>query len=346
MPDDLPPLDPEPQTAAPSPDFVGQLEHSADWARTFGGSDTNLAERARHNQDTAAYAAVLATQRQTAQANILQNSKAAQDLYFGTQRMTLQEQEAQQRMQHASELHPLQMQAKQAAIDADLARQTASVTSGLAQSAKAKALADQQAAADSDTLKFVNGEQDLATQFGRGTPQYQQGLLDLHASTPAGDQQFKAPYVSAAIKATSTPAQTDPAEIQPPPGTALDHVVVDSAGKSHAVFKPLADTDKQAATRLSHLESLRMKPNVDPDVKAYLDNEITKLKLPIPTTTSPGSVPPVPPVVPPTATAAPGGDGGEPQKYSDANSVKAAFKAGTISQDQAAAILRTQFGHR
>lgn len=240
MADELPPLEPMPESNI-SPEMIGQLEHSAQWASTFGGGDTNIALRARHNADISDYANALAAQRQTAQAQALQHDKAAQDLYFGMARMNLQEQEAQQRMQHAAELHPLKVQAQQANIQADLARERASVSSALVQAAKTKAVAEAQATADSDTLQFVNGEAQLAKQFGRNSDAYHQGLLDLHVATPAGDQQFKAPYVSSAIKATEkldAPVPVDAASLVPKPGYIIGHYLEDSAGKSHAVFIP------------------------------------------------------------------------------------------------------------
>lgn len=201
MADELPPLAQVPQSV--SPEMIGQLEHSASWAETFGGSDTNIAQRQRHNQDITDYATALAQQRAEHQAALLQSDKHAQDLYFRTQQMNLQANEAAQRMQHAAELQPIKIQAQQAQIAADLAREKATVQSSLVQAAKAKSQAEQQDTADSDTLKFVNGESELAQRFGRNSQAYHNGLLDLHVATPAADQQFKTPYVAAAISATS-----------------------------------------------------------------------------------------------------------------------------------------------
>lgn len=119
---ELPPLNPYPERGV-TPEFVGQLERSANWARTFGGADTNIAQRYRHNQDISAYASALQDQREQAQADLLQRDKAAQSLYFGMQRLELQEKEATARMRHAAELHPLKIKAQESQIAADLARE-------------------------------------------------------------------------------------------------------------------------------------------------------------------------------------------------------------------------------
>lgn len=64
-------------------------------------------------------------------------------------------------------------------------------------------------------------------------------------------------------------------------------LVVDSSKAGDVTMRrleaPVAkpdESEKERASRLSHLESLRMKSSVDEDVKAYLDQEITKLRQP------------------------------------------------------------------
>lgn len=89
------------------------MEHSANWARTFGGSDTNLTQRYRHNQDLTDYAQALQQQREVEQERLIQTNKAAQSLYFGQQKIDLAERLANQKMRFDAEVHPLKLQAEE-----------------------------------------------------------------------------------------------------------------------------------------------------------------------------------------------------------------------------------------
>lgn len=138
MPDDdsstqLPALLPQPDAATVPPEMLGQLQHASQWAGTFGGSDTNIAERSRHNADIQDYATALDQQRQAAQAAAIQTNQTAQNLYFNSLRLNMQNQEAQMRMQHANEMAPLNIQLKQAQILAEGAAEKRRATEATAQ---------------------------------------------------------------------------------------------------------------------------------------------------------------------------------------------------------------------
>jgi hypothetical protein len=91
MPDDLPPLEPQPDSPAIPADVMQQLQHSSQWAGTFGGSDTNISQRARHNQDIMDYADALTNARAQAQQQLLQTNQTAQNLFIRTQQLQQKE---------------------------------------------------------------------------------------------------------------------------------------------------------------------------------------------------------------------------------------------------------------
>lgn len=70
---------------------LDQLQHSANWASTFGGSDTNIAQRARHNQQIQEYGDALAQARAAAQMQVLQTNQTAQNLFIKTQQLQQKE---------------------------------------------------------------------------------------------------------------------------------------------------------------------------------------------------------------------------------------------------------------
>jgi hypothetical protein len=71
---------------------LDQLQHSANWAATFGGSDTNIAERARHNQQIQEYGDAMVQARANAQMQMLQTNQVAQNLFIKTQQLQQKEQ--------------------------------------------------------------------------------------------------------------------------------------------------------------------------------------------------------------------------------------------------------------
>lgn len=132
MADDIPPLSPQPDSSSISSDQLDAMQHASRWAGTFGGQDTNIAERARHNQDISDYANALTQQRAQAQQQLIQTNQTAQNLWLGTQRLQLQEQQA--------EMHMAVQQAQLAATGATERRKAAEAlaqandTAGLNQS--------------------------------------------------------------------------------------------------------------------------------------------------------------------------------------------------------------------
>lgn len=176
MADELPPLAELP--APISPEFVDQLEHSANWARRFGGQDTNIAQRHRHNQDIEQYAAVLQEKRAAAQAEQLLHDKNAQSLYFGMKKLDLQAEEAQARMAHAAELHPLKVQAQKAKIQADLTKERAAENLN-----NLKATVETQAHADTEA--FTKALQDGSTRgIKTGTPEWRELVTTARLAAP------------------------------------------------------------------------------------------------------------------------------------------------------------------
>ena len=81
--DTLPPLEEMPE-AILTPD---QTSHAADWAATFGGSDTNLAQRVRHNQDIAAYTKAIQDQQAAHLQDKIATDQTAQNLWFRQQEL-------------------------------------------------------------------------------------------------------------------------------------------------------------------------------------------------------------------------------------------------------------------
>jgi hypothetical protein len=303
MADDLPPLAEQPDSTSIPNSLLQQLQHSSQWAGTFGGSDTNIAERARHNQDINTYAGALLEKRAEAQQNLIQTDQTAQNLYFKTLQLNLQQQQAQQKMQNAAALLPATLQLKQAQIQADQARAMATTHADLL---KAK---HDQISAD-DTLGLSQHMNEILDRTKPGTEDYQAGVTRGLMSFPNADKNLQ----SALLKN---------AGIQLTPEEFTQQAMAAKANATDAGFRSPRITSFQGKpvivegaeikppnpdARLSHLESLRMKPNIDEDVKTYLDGEISKLKTGDPATT-------------PAATAA------KPESYSSPDEFTSAFKA-------------------
>lgn len=273
-PNALPPLLPQPDSSVIPPALLGQLQHSSQWAGTFGGSDTNLVERYRHNQDITDYTSALAQQRAQAQAALIQSDKTAQDFYFASQRLDMQQKEAQMRMQHANEMAPLNIALKQAQIQAEGAAEKRHAAEAITQA--------------TDTAGFSQG---IADGIGAGTvkpqgPGWSAFLANNIASYPNADPKVIARYG----------AQLFPGEKLSPEEYVARAVqlkkAADAAGLQNTQIHEFQGNPNivegkgvDPAARLQHLESLRMKPNVDKDVRAYLDGEIaaTKSKIGNPT---------------------------------------------------------------
>lgn len=188
MADPLPPLETGPVEEIPS----ALLESDATWARRFGGNDTNLAERRRHNQDISAYTAALLREREAHQAQELQNNTKAQNFYFKSLELDRKKTndaavlaERDQRMRFANELHPLALEAKQAQTSASLARERATVQ-GAALKAKLDALQE-----DHTIGLQTHIDQLLSQGDAPGTKNFALGALRGAALFPSANSELK-----------------------------------------------------------------------------------------------------------------------------------------------------------
>lgn len=274
-PNALPPLQSQPDSSVIPPTLLGQLQHASQWAGTFGGSDTNLVERYRHNQDITDYTDALARQRAQAQAALIQSDQTAQNYYFASQRLDMQQKEAQMRMQHANEMAPLNLALKQAQIQAEGAAEKRHAAEAITQA--------------NDTAGFSQG---IADGVSDGTvkpqgPGWSAFLANNIASYPNAD-----PKVIARYGAQLFPGDKLSPEEYVARAVALKQAASSAGLKNTQIHEfqgqPNIVEGKgvDPAARLQHLESLRMKPNVDSDVKTYLDGEIAATKAAIGNTDS------------------------------------------------------------
>jgi len=131
MPEDIVPY-PDIEDNAPITDSSLALQkHNAEWARTFQGGTTNLAQRslrAKHASDIDTYNESLAAQRAQMQQRGLQTDKKALDYYVQTKKMAVAEMKqraemslAQQRADAAERMAPYLIESRQAETRAKLA---------------------------------------------------------------------------------------------------------------------------------------------------------------------------------------------------------------------------------
>lgn len=273
----LPPLAQIPQdsTTIP-PEAMGQLEHAAEWAQTFGGNDTNLALRARHNADINAYAQALQSQREAAQANLIQTNKQAQALYLGSRRLDTQEQVAQANIDHADAMAPLNQAAKIAQTNAANAREAATTQSSLLQAQHDQLQANA-------TIGLSKAMTDAMQDFQPGTPGYKDAVIQNLIQFPNASKELQAGLLKNAGIVTS-PDDFISGAIDAKQKALAAGYVNPRIGEFHgnpviiegAVPKP-PDPAADYTKRLSHLESIRAKAT-DPGVIKYFDNEIVNLK--------------------------------------------------------------------
>lgn len=290
MADDLPTLNPQPDSSVVSPDQLAALQHASRWAGTFGGQDTNISERANHNQDISNYADALAQTRAAAQQQLIQSNQTAQNLWLGTQRLQLQQQQA--------DMHMAVQQAQLAATSATERRKAA----------EAMAMAN-------DTASFNQHVSDMITSGVKPqSPEWQAGLADglaqfSHANpvdvTRFGAQLFPGQKLTPEeyiAKAVALKTQATAAGLQNPQ-------VHEFQGTPNVVEGTPAHT-QDPNIRLGHLESLRAKAT-DPNIVSYLDNEILSAH---------AELKGAPPAVAPDAQAA-------PASFDSPDAFTAAFKA-------------------
>lgn len=303
---ELPPLERMPSSGI-SPEFVGQLEHSANWASTFGGSGTNLAQRKRHNQSMTDYAATLAAQRAEHQAQLLQSDKHAQDMYFGVQKMKLQEEEAKARMAHAAELHPLKIRTAQSQIAADLAREKATV-----QATDFKSMAEAQRNADRDVFHTALNE-GLRSGVKLGTPEFTELVIRARINAPGVPKEdFDSVWKATASKMTPDEA-IEQAVAKERAMTAVRNeakapaALVSSLEKERALMAKTLDRAKRLRAGAEKVGSEDLKKDADSDIieaergLADIESQIrSHREAPV---SGDGKKPPT---TPPTATIAPG----------------------------------------
>lgn len=254
MDDELPPLQPQPDSTNLTPDLIGQLQHASRWAGTFGGSDTNIAERARHNQDISDYATALTQTRAAAQQQLMQNNQTAQNLWLGTQRLQMQQ-----------EQHDAHMAVSAAQLKATGATERRKAAEALAQA--------------NDTASFNQHVSDMITAGVKPqTPGWQAALATGLAQYPhanpvdvskygaqlfPGQKMTPDEYIA---KAVALKTQAQQAGLQNPQIREYQGTPNIVEGSPPHVQDP--------NIRLGHLEGLRAKAT-DPDIIKYLDNEIT-----------------------------------------------------------------------
>lgn len=267
----------------PMPDDMGPssagLRRNAEWSHQFAASDTSLAQRARGNADKAAYAASLQDRRRQVEMEELKTNKVAQDLYFRNQKMELDKMTAQaalgersQRFKFQAELHPEILKSRQAQTAASLALEKARNDSALLKSN----LETKRANETANFAKSVNG---ISAKLG--TPEFEEELFRARIANPGMESSVFDDVLKASTGRTFTPEEVAARITAMRAAVPQASVTANETGRVSATMaapkldRPVVD---DSAKRLTHLESLRMKPNVDADVKSYLDAEITKLK--------------------------------------------------------------------
>lgn len=265
----------------PTDASLAATAHTSDWANFFNSTPPIEQLRATRNLTDQVNAAM---ERRAALA--AETDAKSQQIYFNAQRFKREQ-----------ELEPLKMQALQARIDATGATE------------RRKALESQ--TESEHTAGLNNGMMELyRSGVRRGTPEFQSAAVELLSKYPhahldhvselgklAGfsDELTPEQYISESIRfkklatdqgLTNPTIRTfsgKPVVIEGQSVTSPEDNIKNAVAREKALIdvrqssKPARDdTDK----RLTHLESLRMKSNVDNDVKAYLDKEITALKSP------------------------------------------------------------------
>lgn len=263
----------------PDPAFQ-VLEKNAAWAETFDAPTVNIAQRRRFAQDKQAHTEALVDRNAELLQQNLARDKGVQDLHFRQLNLEREERESraameerQQRMKFSQELHPIELEAKRMQVAADLARERAT--------AQATALA-----AKSDLLKqehtagFSTYVAELMDKARPGTDDWKLGFVRGVAQFPHADAALMKTYGAEALEdedlnsvLQTLPAGYNVESIRRDPNSGKWGV----AARPEAADKPKAD---DTAKRLTHLENLRMRTGVDPDVVKYLDEEITKLRAP------------------------------------------------------------------
>ena len=165
------------------PEFTVRRRNS-EWADTFGGATTNLAQRQRYAKDQEVYADDLLKQRQQVQTDLLMKDRNAQNFYFKQQELDRKQQMDQFGMtlkhneeQRKNALLPLQMEAERAKQDAAIATTQARLN-------KERRDAQNAARVALDTDGFEDKAFKLMQEAAPGTEDFAKGMLAIVASHP------------------------------------------------------------------------------------------------------------------------------------------------------------------
>lgn len=157
------------------------LRGNAEWAERFEGGTTNLALRARHNQDRLEYADHLASQREMQTAQDIQTDRVKQQFFFRSQELNLKERLAKDKMQRDQEAHTQRLSLMEQQEATSAAAEQARLTTMRAQEEVRRQTAE-------DTRAFSEGVAEAARKHRAGTPEYAQSVASLRANHPSVDK--------------------------------------------------------------------------------------------------------------------------------------------------------------
>lgn len=189
---------------------LGQLQHAATWAATFGPGETNLARRNAKAGVVEDYNQALQNAHQQQVMQQIQTGKNAFNFWAKTAEMAQKERMHAADMAVAAPLKQAQLAAAEAAAEAH--RVTALHTAA-SEARAAKQAADVANAQE----RFDSARHDAWTAFGPGSEQpdmgrYHQAVMEADMATPAAPTAFKAKHVTDAQKFLSEqPKQDDTA---------------------------------------------------------------------------------------------------------------------------------------
>lgn len=264
-----------------------QTEAAAAWAATFGKNPVSLAQRRRYESDLSGYAQQLLESRQAAEVDRLERSTGARQLYLANQKMQMQSEAAAAKaridaanQQRAAELHPLKLKSERRKAEAASALERRRI----AEEAHKSLLDTHENSFFADRAEFLaNNPSATQEQIDANDIAIADRYQHARRGTAAKDiitlaERNSLARQTEARKAAAAKAQADAnaaiasLEKMAPTGISAAGTVTYAKPKQEGAAS--ADPMK----RLEHLERLRMKASVDPYVKAYLDEEIAKVK--------------------------------------------------------------------
>lgn len=255
----------------------GVVKKNAQWAATFGGSGTNLAQRRRHNADIRSYAEQVQEEQAAAAENDIRTKKTAMDFYFRSKDLENKHRmaeaslaEREQRMRMADELQPLKVEHLRA------------TTKQVGATERRKLVEEKMR--EEHTAGVNNAVADMMERgVKRQSPEWSAGLAralsDNSHADPAtvrlfGSQLFPREDLTEdemIAKAEALAARFPNASVTVNPRTGASATVRPEKDNSPAERKAIQD-------RLARVEAQRNKTNLDADQKAYFDEEIRAAK--------------------------------------------------------------------